>query len=85
MPSEVKVKVQISDCNINNNRYLHYRGKLWVPKAPILLEIKYKAIDTNRKQRDILRTKLIQSIYNSLVYSHPGQDSTAFILGRHFY
>jgi len=59
MPSKVKVKVQIGNYSINNSGYLYYCGKLWVLGASVLLEIEYKVININKKQRDILRIKLI--------------------------
>lgn len=85
LPSDIKVKVQASDCIIDNRGYLRYRGKIWVPGVLVATDAEYKDTEPNVRENDILRTKLIQSVYNSLVYSHLGQDSTASILARDFY
>ena len=85
LPSEVKIKVQIGDCTLDHRGYLRHRGKLWVPGAQITTEAEHNDSDADRLVNDTLRTKLIQSVHNSMVYSHPGQDATGSILARDFY
>ena len=85
LPSEIKVKIQAGDCSVDERKYLRYRGKLWVPGAPVSSEADYKAMEPGMKLLDALRTKLIQSVHDSAVYGHPGRDATSSILGRDFY
>jgi transposase InsO family protein len=85
LPSEIKVKIQAGDCSIDQSGRLRYRGKLWVPGAPISSESEYNSMPPELRQADVLRTKLIQSVHDSSVYGHPGRDATAAILGRDFY
>ena len=85
LPIEVKVKIQAGDCTVDDKGRLRHRGKLWVPGAPVSSETEYNAMEPGHRPNDILRTKLIQSIHDSSVYGHPGQDATASILGRDFY
>lgn len=85
LPSVVKVKVQAGDCSIDQNGNLRHRQRLWVPGAPNVSEADYSSADYENKQKDILRTKIIQSVHDSPVYGHPGRDSTTSILARDFY
>ena len=85
LPSDLKVKIQIGDCAIDQRGYLRHRGKLWVPGAPLYTEAEYNSADPAVKDKDILRTKLIQSVHDAPVYGHPGRDATTSILARDFY
>lgn len=85
LPNEVKMKIQIGDCSTDRNGRLRYRGKLWVPGTMATTGSEYNLMDSEQRQNDELRTKLIQSVHDSPVYGHPGRDSTASILGRDFY
>ena len=85
LPGELKVKIQAGDCSVDRKGYLRYRGKLWVPGAPVSSEADYNVMEPGLQLHDVLRTKLIQSVHDSAVYGHPGRDATASILGRDFY
>ena len=85
LPPGIKAKIQAGDCSIDSHCHLRYRGKLWVPGAPISSEAEYIALDPETLQADTLRTKLIQSVHDSSVYGHPGRDATNSILARDFY
>jgi hypothetical protein len=65
--------------------YLQHRGKLWVPGALIVSDSKYNDLEPDLKLNDILRTRIIQSVYDSSVYGHLGRDATSLILARDFY
>lgn len=84
-PSAVRVKVQTGDCSVDQNGNLRHRGKLWVPGAPNTSETDYNSMEDETRQKDVLRTKIIQSVHDSPVYGHPGRDSTTAIVARDFY
>ena len=84
-PTELKLKIQVGDCSIDEKGRLRHRDKLWVPGAPATTEAEYKQMDSEEAQKDVLRTKLIQSVHDSPINGHPGRDSTSSILGRDFY
>lgn len=83
--SEVKVKIQARDYSIDEKGRLRHRGRLQVLGYLVSLEAEYKVADIELVVLDTFRTKLIQSVYDSSVYGHLGQDATASILARNFY
>jgi hypothetical protein len=56
-----------------------------VPGALIVSDSKYNDLEPDLKLNDILRTRIIQSVYDSSVYGHLGRDTTSLILARDFY
>jgi hypothetical protein len=56
-----------------------------VPGALIVSDSEYNDLEPDLKLNDILRTRIIQSVYDSSVYGYPGRDATSLILARDFY
>ena len=79
------MKIQAGDYSVDKKGYLRYRGKLWVLGALVSSEAEYKSMEPEMRLLDILRTKLIQSVYDLAVYGYLGRDATSSILGRDFY
>ncbi|KAI1005950.1 hypothetical protein K3495_g2268 [Podosphaera aphanis] len=76
LPSELKIKLQISECNIDSLNRLLFRGRIWIPGG---------AGDEKNAPLDALRTKLIQITHDSAKVGQPGRDRTIAILSRYYY
>ncbi len=78
-PSELGLRIQISECHIDEQKRLCHRGRIWVPGS--------EGANPNDGElaKDELRTRLIQATHDSYAAGHPGREGTFKILSRQFY
>ncbi|KAF4476972.1 Transposon Tf2-6 polyprotein [Colletotrichum fructicola Nara gc5] len=73
-PPSLKLKVQIAECEIDNGNRLLFRDRIWVPGSEDL-----------DREANTLRTRIVQSIHDSVLSGHPGRDNTLALVSRRFY
>lgn len=70
-PPELGIKVQLSECDLDERGHLRFRGRTWIPRG--------------EGEVTPLRTQVIQKTHDSVVVGHPGRDGTLAAISRRFF
>ncbi|RDA84009.1 hypothetical protein CP532_3143 [Ophiocordyceps camponoti-leonardi (nom. inval.)] len=84
-PPSLRLKVQIADCHLDARGRLRFRGRLWVPGAPVATDADARKAPLDLQGLDQLRGRIVQLIHDSHLVGHPGRDGTAALVARDFF
>lgn len=74
-PPTLNLKIQKSECELDPQGFLRFRGRLWVPACS----------QEDHPDPERLRTLIVQSHHSSALAGHPGQDGTFELVARRFF
>jgi transposase InsO family protein len=74
-PPALKLKVNLSECSIDEAGRLLHRDRIWVPGGSGLGD----------GEADRLRVRIVDKIHTSQSVGHPGREGTLEAVGRRFY
>lgn len=72
---ELKLKVNITECQLDTLGRLTFRDRLWLPGGE----------GSGEDPADELRTRVVDKTHRALCVGHPGREATIEAVGRQFY